>query len=76
MNKPEHFISLILGISAGFYTRDNFTYPYEMKVDLMKNDFDLLQASVINKKIKEESIILKMERQLEVLKADFIQKKN
>ena len=45
-------VGLIFGFSAGLIVRDNYTYPYDKKIDIMHNDYNSMIKSV-NIRMKE-----------------------
>lgn len=73
VSKP---IGFLIGICLGIYTRDNYVYPYPLRVQDLEEDFKELDTNV-NTRIRElENTINKMSNDLEVAQGVYVTKKH
>lgn len=71
-SKPLGFI---LGTLLGIYTRDNYLYPYPLRVYDLQQDYEKLNNSIEDRMNSLSVTIVKMEEQMQQAQGVYITKK-
>lgn len=72
ISKP---IGFILGAFLGIYTRDNYLYPYPLRVSDLQQDYERLNSSIEERMDGLQGTIAKMDEQLQLAQGVYITKK-
>jgi hypothetical protein len=68
-------IGFIAGLFIGIYTRDNYVYPYPLRVQDIQEDYDKLNENINGRIADLEATINKMENELEAAQGVYITRK-
>lgn len=72
ISKP---IGFIIGTVLGIYTRDNYLYPYPLRVSDLQQDYEKINKNIDDRMAELQGTIIRMDEQLQLAQGVYITKK-